>query len=68
MRSARFIYQGKAVEKLKQVSGKGLFVGGVKVLLALAELGLISEYEFVVQPNLVGHGLEFGSEGGDDTV
>jgi hypothetical protein len=30
-------------------------VGGVKRLLALAELGLIDEYEFVVQPRLVGH-------------
>ena len=31
---------GKAVEKLKQEPGKGLFVGGVKLPLALAELGL----------------------------
>jgi dihydrofolate reductase len=37
-------------------SGKGLFVGGVKLPLALAELGLIDEYEFVVQPRLAGHG------------
>src|SRR5512143_3722844 len=47
---------GKAVEQLKRESGKGLFVGGVKLPLALAELGLIDEYEFVVQPRLVGHG------------
>jgi dihydrofolate reductase len=47
---------GKAVEKLKRESGKGLFVGGVKLPLALAELGLIDDYEFVVQPRLVGHG------------
>jgi dihydrofolate reductase len=47
---------GKAVQKLKQESGKGLFVGGVKLPLALAELGLIDEYEFVVQPRLAGHG------------
>ena len=47
---------GKAVQQLKQESGKGLFVGGVKLPLALAELGLIDEYEFVVQPRLVGHG------------
>jgi dihydrofolate reductase len=45
-----------AVQQLKQESGKGLFVGGVKLPLALAELGLIDEYEFVVQPRLVGHG------------
>src|SRR5271169_1444269 len=46
----------KAVEQLKRESGKGLFVGGVKVPLALAELGLIDEYDFVVQPGLAGHG------------
>ena len=47
---------GKAVQQLKRESGKGLFVGGVTLPLALAELGLIDEYEFVVQPILVGHG------------
>jgi len=47
---------GKAVQKLKQESGKGLVVGGVKLPLALTELGLIDEYEFVVQPKLAGHG------------
>ena len=46
----------KAVHELKQECGKGLFVGGVKLPLALAELGLIDEYEFVVHPRLVGHG------------
>ena len=47
---------GQAVRQLKQESGKGLFVGGVKLPLALAELGLIDEYEFVVHPRLAGHG------------
>ena len=47
---------GKAVQQLKQEPGKGLFTGGIKLPLALAELGLIDEYEFVVQPRLVGHG------------
>jgi dihydrofolate reductase len=47
---------GKAVQQLKQESGKGLFVGGMKLPLALAELGLIDEYEFVVHPRLAGHG------------
>ena len=47
---------GKAVQQLKRESGKGLFVGGVKLPLALAELGLIDEYEFVVHPRVVGHG------------
>ena len=47
---------GRAVQQLKQESGKGLFVGGVKLPLALAELGLIDEYEFVVHPRVAGHG------------
>jgi len=47
---------GKAVQQLKRESGKGLFVGGVKLPQALAELGLIDEYEFVVQPTIAGHG------------
>ena len=47
---------GNAIQQLKRESGKGLFVGGVKLPLALAELGLIDEYEFVVHPRLAGHG------------
>src|ERR671914_2645235 len=47
---------GKAVEQLKRLPGKGLFTGGVTLPLALAELGLIDEYEFVVHPRLAGHG------------
>lgn len=47
---------GAAVQQLKLESGKGLFVAGVKLPLALAELGLIDEYEFVVHPRLTGHG------------
>src|SRR4030095_5970141 len=49
---------GNAVQQLKQESGQGLFLGGVKLPLALAELGLIDEYEFVVQPRLAGHGTK----------
>jgi dihydrofolate reductase len=47
---------GKAVQQLKRESGQGLLVGGLKLPLALAELGLIDEYEFMVQPRLAGHG------------
>jgi dihydrofolate reductase len=46
----------EAVQRLKQEPGNGLFAGGVKLPMALAELGLIDEYEFVVQPRLAGHG------------
>lgn len=44
------------VRRLKQQSGAGLWVGGVTLPLALADLGLIDEYEFVVQPVIAGHG------------
>lgn len=47
---------GEAVRELKQKSVRGLLAGGVTLPLALAELGLIDEYEFVVHPRLVGHG------------
>ena len=46
----------KAVHQLKQEPGKGLYVGGVTLPLALAELGLIDEYEFIVHPRIAGHG------------
>jgi dihydrofolate reductase len=46
----------KAVQQLKRESGKGLLVGGVQLPQTLVELGLIDEYEFVVQPRLTGHG------------
>jgi dihydrofolate reductase len=47
---------GSAVQQLKSEPGKGLLVGGLTLPLALAELGLIDEYEFVVQPRIAGHG------------
>jgi len=46
----------QAVQRLKREPGRGLFVGGVKLPQALAELGLIDEYEFIVHPRLAGHG------------
>ncbi|MDO9484718.1 MAG: dihydrofolate reductase family protein [Actinomycetota bacterium] len=45
-----------AVRQLKEQPGKGLYVGGVQLPLALAELGLIDEYMFVVHPRIAGHG------------
>lgn len=47
---------GNAIQELKGEPGKGLLVGGVKLPLALAELGLIDEYEFLVQSRIAGHG------------
>lgn len=46
----------EAVRQLKREHGKGIGVGGVTLPLALAELGLIDEYEFVVHPRIAGHG------------
>jgi dihydrofolate reductase len=47
---------GNAVQELKRQTGNGLLVGGVKLPLALAERGLIDEYEFMVHPRFVGYG------------
>ncbi len=47
---------GESVRKLKRQPGNGLFVGGVQLPMALAELGLIDEYEFIVRPRIVGRG------------
>jgi dihydrofolate reductase len=47
---------GTAVRQLKQEPGNGLLTGGVTLPLALAELGLIDEYELVVHPRIAGHG------------
>ena len=47
---------GEAVRRLKQERGNGLFTGGVTLPLALAKLGLIDEYEFIVHPRVAGHG------------
>jgi dihydrofolate reductase len=52
----RVTYEMMESAWLKQEPGEGLFVGGVTLPLALADLGLIDEYEFVVQPVLAGHG------------
>ena len=46
----------EAVQALKSRPGRGLLTGGVQLPLALAELGLIDEYEFIVHPRIVGHG------------
>jgi hypothetical protein len=40
---------GRAVQQLKRESGKGLIVGGVKLPLALTELGLIKVVREQVQ-------------------
>jgi dihydrofolate reductase len=45
-----------AVRELKNQPGEGILTGGVTLPMALAELGLIDEYEFIVHPRIAGHG------------
>lgn len=45
-----------AVRALKEEPGRELAVGGLQLPLALAEMGLIDEYELVVHPTIAGHG------------
>lgn len=45
-----------AVRQLKAMPGSTIGLGGVTLPRALAALGLIDEYEFVVHPRVVGHG------------
>src|SRR4051812_14354613 len=47
---------GAGGARLKQEPGEGLWVGGVTLPTALADLGLNHEFAFVVQPILAGHG------------
>jgi len=46
----------EAVQQLKELPGKGILTGGVTLPLALAEWGLIDEYQFIVHPRIAGHG------------
>jgi dihydrofolate reductase len=46
----------RSVRELKDQPGDRLALGGVTLPLALAELGLIDEYELVVHPGVAGRG------------
>lgn len=45
-----------SVRALKARPGKPLLTGGIHLATRLAELGLIDEYEFLVQPRIAGRG------------
>lgn len=45
-----------SVRALKDQPGEGIATGGVAFPNALADLGLIDEYQFVVHPVVAGHG------------
>lgn len=47
---------GGFVRTLKAQPGNGIYTGGVMLPKALAEMGLIDEYEFWVHPRIVGRG------------
>lgn len=47
---------GAAVQALKQQPGKSIAVGGAKLGMSLAQLGLIDEYELIIHPRLTGGG------------
>ena len=47
---------GESARRLKSEPGRGIFVGGVRLAQALAEMALIDEFEFVVHPRIVGRG------------
>jgi dihydrofolate reductase len=46
----------ESVQRLKQQPGRGLGLGGLTLPRALAELGLIDEYELISHPRVAGHG------------
>lgn len=45
------------VEKLKQQNGKPILVGSPSLIVSLMQLNLIDEYQFCVQPIILGNGL-----------
>ena len=45
------------VKKLKQQPGRNIIVGSPTLIVTLAQLGLIDEYRFCVQPIILGNGL-----------
>ena len=44
------------VQKLKDVTPKGVLLGSGKLATELDRLGLIDEYKFLVHPRIAGHG------------
>ncbi|MEQ1924390.1 MAG: dihydrofolate reductase family protein [Pyrinomonadaceae bacterium] len=45
------------IQNWKKQSGKDILVGSPSLIVALTQLGLIDEYQFGVQPTIVGNGL-----------
>jgi len=45
------------VVKLKRQPGKNILAGGPSIIITLMKLGLIDEYQFCIQPIVLGNGL-----------
>ena len=45
------------ISNLKEQAGKNILVGSPGLIVALAELGLIDEYQLAIQPTILGSGL-----------
>ncbi len=56
------------VLKLKQQSGKDILVGSPSLIITLAKLSLIDEYQFCIHPVIVGHGLPLFKNINDRTI
>jgi dihydrofolate reductase len=48
----------KEIVDLKQQTGKNILVGSPDLIVALAQLQLIDEYQLAVQPTVLGSGLQ----------
>lgn len=51
--------------KLKQQSGKNIFIGGLNIASQVAQWNLIDEYHFVVHPIIAGKGPRLFEAGGE---
>lgn len=69
-RSARLAEQSleEEVVRLKQESGKNIFVGSRSLILQLMKLNLIDEYQICVHPVIAGNGLPLFENIKDRTV
>lgn len=42
---------------LKQQEGKPIYIGSPSMIVQLANLGLVDEFQLVIHPTIIGHGL-----------
>lgn len=45
------------ISALKQQEGKNILVGSPSLIVAFMQLGLVDEYQFAIQPTIIGSGL-----------